>query len=131
MHFYHNMIFIYKGDNIARKYYKGVSVSLFNNPSIWEKAAYNNHYEKSNLKPLEVMVENLRLDKYEIYNLDDFAKMAAFVDITGSTHIDKFHNWILYYDSYYERMSPIIWDPVGWRDVFLKKDVKDAAGAGS
>ena len=51
------------------------------------------------------------------------ANRAGFSNITGSTHIDKFHNWILYYDSYYERMSPIIWDPVGWRDVFLKKDV--------
>lgn len=105
---------IYRGDNVGRKQYIGVAVSLFKNPSIWEKVAYNNHYEKSNLKPLREMIESIKLDKYEIYNLDDFAKMAAFVDITGTDHIDSVHNWMLYYDSYFERMSPIIWDPVGW-----------------
>jgi len=111
---------IYKGDNIGQK----GSASLFNNPSVWEKASYNNHYEKSNLKPLEEMIENLRQDKYEIYNLKDFAKLAAFIDITGTVHMDKQHNWILYYDSYYERMSPIVWDPVGfWHRWMAKKEV--------
>ena len=105
---------IYKGDNIAQKRFLSVGVSLFNNPSIWEKAAYNNHYEKSNLNPLEKMIEDLSQDKYEIYDLIDFAKMATFIDITGTHHHDTVHNWMLYYDSYYERMSPIIWDPVGW-----------------
>lgn len=113
---------IYRGDNMGQKQYSGVTVSLFNNPSIWEKAAYNNHYVKSNLTPLEEMIENLKQDKYEIYNLNDFAKMAAFVDIVGSYHYSPQHNWMLYYDSYYERMSPIIWDPVGFWPAWLKKN---------
>ena len=113
---------IYKGDNTGQKGYKGVNVSLFNDPSIWGKASYNNHYEKSNLKPLEKMVEDLLLDKYDIYDLDDFAKMAAFIDLIGSYHIDRQHNWVLYYDAYYERMSPIIWDPLGWWPTWVEKD---------
>lgn len=113
---------IYKGDNMGQKSYRGVQVSLFNNASIWEKASYNNHYEKLNFKPLSVMMDNIQKNDYSLYSLKDFAAMSVFIDMIGAYHFDDTHNWILYYDNYYEKMYPIIWDPVGWWPAWVKKD---------
>ncbi len=113
---------IYKGDNMGQKSYLGVKVSIFNNASIWEKASYNNHYNKLNFKPIETMINNIQDNDYTLYSLNDFAIMAAFIDMIGAYHYDSQHNWILYYDNYYEKMYPIIWDPVGWWPAWVKKD---------
>ena len=43
-----------------------------------------------------------------------FAAFSSFIDLINTHHYDNSHNWILYYDHYYEKMYPIIWDPVGW-----------------
>lgn len=113
---------VYKGDNMGQKSYKGVKVSIFNNPSIWEKASYNNHYDKLSVEPLKVMVDDINNNRYAIYDLKHFASIASFIDMTATYHYDSQHNWILYYDNYYEKMYPIIWDPVGWWPAWVQKD---------
>ena len=105
---------IYKGDNMGQQLYHGVRTSLFYNASIWEKVSYNNHYAKENKYPLLKLLNEIKESKYSIYELSNFASMAAFIDLTSSFHYTAQHNWRLYYDSYHERMYPIIWDTVGW-----------------
>ena len=105
---------IYKGDNIGQNTYVGVDVLLFENPSIWNKASYNNHYVKEYREPLKRMIENIQNAKYDMYDLKSFAAMTAYIDIAGTYHHDRTHNWILYYDNYLEKMFPIIWDSLGF-----------------
>ncbi len=105
---------IYKGDNIGQSTYVGVNVLLFENPSIWQKASYNNHYAKDNIKPLKEMIAAIQQGQYGIYDLKSFASMAAYIDIAGTYHHDRTHNWMLYYDNYLEKMFPIVWDSLGF-----------------
>ena len=105
---------IYKGDNIGQSKYIGVDVLLFENPSIWEKSAYNNHYPEQQQKPLEKLINQIYHNEYSIYDLESFAKMAAYIDLVGSYHHDRSHNWFLLFDNYLEKMVPIIWDTIGW-----------------
>ena len=105
---------VYKGDNIGQNKYVGVNAGLFTHASIWEKASYNNHYAKGNLYPLEKLLDEIKANQFNILDFKSFATMAAYIDLTGSHHHDRTHNWILYYDNYYEQMYPIIWDTIGW-----------------
>ncbi len=105
---------IYKGDNIGQNKFLGIDVLLFDNASIWEKASYNNHYEANSLYPLEQFLDESNTGSSQIIDLKQFATMAAYIDLTGSFHHDRTHNWILLYDNYLEKMQPIIWDSIGW-----------------
>ncbi len=105
---------IYKGDNIGQNKFLGIDVLLFDNASIWEKSSYNNHYEASSLYPLEQFLDESNSGSSQIIDLKQFATMAAYVDLTGSFHHDRTHNWMLLYDNYIEKMQPIIWDSIGW-----------------
>ena len=113
---------IYKGDNVGQKQYLGLDVLIFNNPSIWEKHAVNNHYSSENIYPLKQMLSELSLDQHRILDIKSFAAMAAFIDLTTTYHFDNRHNWILYYDNYLEKFFPIIWDTSGWFTVDVPRD---------
>ncbi|MCU7835175.1 MAG: CotH kinase family protein [gamma proteobacterium symbiont of Taylorina sp.] len=109
---------IYKGDNMGSKKILGAKINVFDTPSIWEKASYNNHYLKDERRSLE----KLLLDKdYSFLDIDSFARFSFFIDMINSYHFDDSHNWIFYYDNYYEKMYPIIWDTLGWWEGWDKK----------
>lgn len=112
---------IYKGDNIGQSKYFGVDVRLFNNPGIWDKASYNNHFDSDNKKPLQTMLQNLSMGDYKTMDLKSFAAFSAFIDLASSYHHDQTHNWILYYDGYFEKMFPIVWDSTGWNNQPIDK----------
>ena len=105
---------IYKGDNIGQSKYFGIDVRLFNNPGIWDKASYNNHFDSENKIPLHTMLQKLSMGEYSTIDLRSFAAFSAFIDLASSYHHDQTHNWILYYDGYFEKMFPIVWDSTGW-----------------
>jgi hypothetical protein len=110
---------IYKGDNMGSKKVLGVKFDLFEVPSVWKKAAYNNHYPKNSKKPLD----KLLFDKDQsILDLPSFAKFSLYLDLLNTYHFDDTHNWIFYYDNYYEKMFPIVWDPLGWHGTWEKRD---------
>jgi len=110
---------IYKGDNMGSKRILGVNLNMFNSPSIWKKPAYNNHYPADAKKPLESLLlqQNMSMLDYK-----SFAKFSAYIDLLNTYHHDKRHNWILYYDNYYEKMYPIVWDSMGWWEDYKFKD---------
>jgi len=118
---------IYKGDNIGQKKFIGVNVDIFNNASIWEKASYNNHYDKNSHTPVQSMLKNMQSKTYQIYDLESFAAFSVLIDLAASYHYDGTHNWIIYYDNYFEKMFPIIWDTTGWNTRSVhEKDVNIA-----
>ncbi len=113
---------IYKGDNIGSKFNLGISVpTMFNKASLWNKAAYNNHYHKENRKPLETLFQDLANDKHQLLDKKSFVNLMLYIDLTSSYHHDNQHNWILYYDNYYEKFYPIIWDSMGWQPSWMSK----------
>jgi hypothetical protein len=112
---------IYKGDNIGRNTILGIDAYIFNNPSIWEKQSFNNHYSPENIFPLAQALKNINAHKHTILDLKSFASMAAFIDLTSTYHYDNTHNWILFYDNYLEKFYPIIWDTSAWLDKDVSK----------
>ncbi|MCU7835172.1 MAG: CotH kinase family protein [gamma proteobacterium symbiont of Taylorina sp.] len=118
---------IYKGDNMGSKKVVGASVSLIHTPSIWEKAAYNNHYPKDSKKPLQALLIN---DDNSLFDIDSFARFSSFIDLINTHHYDDAHNWIFYYDQYFERMYPIVWDPVGWWPDWEKRSAVNIISSG-
>jgi len=92
----------------------GVPNKLLTSPNIWDKASYNNHYDKGNLVPLGIFIDNIKMKNFNNLSLEDFAKFSTLLSLTGSLHVDNIHNWKIYYDNYYEKFYPITWDLVGW-----------------
>jgi hypothetical protein len=113
---------IYKGDNIGLNTILGVEAFIFNNPSIWKKQSFNNHYSRENIFPLQQSLKNINASNHTNLDLKSFASMAAFIDLTSTYHYDNQHNWILYYDNYYEKLYPIIWDTSAWLNNDISKD---------
>jgi hypothetical protein len=106
---------IYKGDLAGSKRILGVKANIFTMASIWDKSSYNNHYQKNNYYPLSRLFKELKNDQYSLYDLNEFSKFSNYIDMTGSRHHDYYHNWVLSYDNYLERFSPIVWDTGEWR----------------
>lgn len=113
---------IYKGDNMGTKFNLGISVpTMFTKASLWDKASYNNHYPKNNKIPLDTLFYDISLDKHKLLDQDSFVNFMLYMDLTSSYHHDAQHNWILYYDNYYEKFYPIIWDSMGWQPSWMAK----------
>lgn len=113
---------IYKGDNMGSTKKIGVRISgVFDVASVWDKVAINNHYDKSSVAPLDELLTQLRSNNNSLMDKKSFSRFMAFVDLTSSFHYDAQHNWILYYDNYYEKFYPIIWDTMGWEKRWTNK----------
>ncbi len=113
---------IYKGDNMGSKFNLGISVpSMFTKASLWDKASYNNHYDKNNRLPLTKLLQDIANDEYSLLDRKSFVNFMLYMDLTSSYHHDSQHNWILYYDNYYEKFYPIIWDSMGWQPSWMAK----------
>lgn len=105
---------IYKDDAFGIGSFNVENVNLFKNPSLWSKASINNHYSDSNKLPLENILAGIHSGNHEHFDIASFANFSAYTDIIGTQHFDTFHNWMMYYDTYKEKMTPIVWDPVGY-----------------
>ena len=105
---------IYKGENVGGDHVYGVPSRLWGGSYLWQKSAYNNHYNKDNDIPLDNMLSRMYNNDFDVVSVDDFALFSVFMSLTNSYHYGSTHNWRLYYDAYYEKMFPIVWDPMGW-----------------
>ncbi len=112
---------IYKGDNMGSAKHVGVRISsIFDVSAIWDKASINNHYSKSSVAPLDELLKQLGTNN-QLMDKKSFSRFMVFVDLTSSFHYDAQHNWILYYDNYYEKFYPIVWDTMGWQKAWTDK----------
>jgi len=108
---------IYVGESISSdERFKGdfSHINIFSSQIFWEKASCNNHYDCSSKKPIEALINSNDKELLELVDIKEFAKMAVYLDLIDSTHVDNQHNWRLFYDPYKEKFIPIVWDPVGW-----------------
>lgn len=113
---------VYKGDNMGSTRHQGITIpSVFDIAYIWDKASINNHYPKESRLPLEKLLQQLNTQNNQILDQDSFVNYMALLDLTSSFHYDAQHNWIFYYDAYYEKFYPIIWDTLGWQKAWTDK----------
>ncbi|MBE9536645.1 MAG: CotH kinase family protein [Proteobacteria bacterium] len=127
---------LYKGELMGKDYYTGSTGLVFDHPSLWAKAAVNNHYPPESRKPLEHFIKLLNLSnspdekkredgvkKFSSFlNMDTWGRFNAFEILTHSVHYDPYHNWRLYYDPARSHFIPIVWDPYGWAPFWLPKE---------
>lgn len=111
---------IYSGDNIGNGRFWGLDRTLFKTSMNWEKSAANNHYDLQSKIPLQTMITALQNNNFDLLDMEQFGKFAAYNDLMRSKHSDDAHNWKLLYDNYLERFSPIVWDNLGWFDPWVR-----------
>ena len=50
------------------------------------------------------MLVQLNRGNYDLLDKPSIENFALWIDLLGTYHFDDEHNWILYYDNYYEHM---------------------------
>jgi hypothetical protein len=115
---------LYVGEMIGKDQYKGIKDkgNLFKHPSLWSKAAVNNHFPedmRSALERLTALVasaadEDSSAALSELLDLEAWGKFSALDRLCQSLHYDNAHNWRLYFDPARSKFVPIIWDPMGF-----------------
>ncbi len=114
---------IYRGEIVGKDSFKDSGEkSLFESPYIWDKMAINNHYSDDSINPLIKLIglikdqKNINSQKQlsKLLDMDAWAKFSLFETLTQSNHYRSDHNWRLYYDSWKQKMVPIVWDPMSW-----------------
>ena len=94
------------------------SLTLWQLPGAWRKAAENNKFDASSIEPIQNLLTLLARDfdtssherLISSLDLNAWARFAAWQKLMGATHIDEGHNWILYYDYAKETIEPILRD---------------------
>ncbi|HXG43212.1 MAG TPA: right-handed parallel beta-helix repeat-containing protein [Gemmatimonadales bacterium] len=110
---------IFRGDRAERgEAYKGVPRNLFENPSLWDRAAASDRWTSAGAGQLELLLRDLvgttfddhlrvmaRLDREEL------GRLFAYLLVVGDPyHMDGVHNQLLYEDPSTQRLHPIPWD---------------------
>ena len=94
------------------------AMSLWALPGAWQKAAENNRFAAGSIEPVRELLGRLARDvdapghEHLITMLDlaAWARLSAWQKLTGATHLDEGHNWLLYYDYAKETIEPILRD---------------------
>lgn len=119
---------IYAGEVAKRDAYSGVDNRLFHHSGLWQKLAHNSDHPRTQRTSLNLLVSWLQqpqIDYQQLRQLVDypmFARFYLFHQLIGSTNIDQFHNWRLYFDHSRGRFFPLVWDPEGWPQHGLESD---------
>ena len=121
------------GDAFPRE--QGIGPSMWALPKGWTKAAYDNKFPKNSDAPLfQFLVALARSGSAEghgklrqLIDLDAWARLAAWLKLTGSSHFDYGHNWVLYFDEGRQVIEPIVRDGNGLADNLA--DIAKAPGA--
>lgn len=114
---------IYRGELYGKDAYKDSGVNtLFETAAVWDKVAVNNHYNEHESKSLERLIALLQdrnsilaqKELSQLLDMDAWAKFSFFESLVQTWHYDSYHNWRLTYDPWTQKLTPIVWDPVGW-----------------
>lgn len=125
---------LFSADMVPREMWHTINPRVYWNAGLWEKKAINNHFaddEDANLRLLiAILDEEPSVDRTrrlrDIVDYDAFAKFHAFRLICQSRHYDKTHNHRIYYDPWRNQFEPIVWDPIGWTEVWLPQPGRTA-----
>jgi hypothetical protein len=94
------------------------SLTLWQLPGAWRKAAHNNKFELDSYEPLKDLLTDLANNSDPVsherlisrLNLEAWARLSAWQKLMGASHLDDGHNWVLYYDYVKETIEPILRD---------------------
>ena len=123
---------IYSGDLVANNRFRGISNNVFEHAGLWEKSAFNNHYPEDHRAPLDRLIdlanaypsERVQAELPRLLDMEAWARFSAFETLARTAHYDEGHNWRLYYDSSRGLFEPVVWDPVGWARLRMRREVK-------
>ncbi len=120
---------IYVSDMIKRDVFfrEGQDFIFGDPPWLWEKAAFNNKFDRQSRRPIEELMRRLahvrdrdsHLRLTRMLDLDAWARFSAWMQLVMATHIYDGHNWTLYYDPGKLAFEPIISDGNGLPDAIL------------
>ncbi|OGP25505.1 MAG: hypothetical protein A2X99_04400 [Deltaproteobacteria bacterium GWB2_55_19] len=109
---------LYVGELVGRDLVPIVGREVFQTPGFWTKAAVNNHNPPEWNEPLKALTKAVYSEDPErllgLIDMDAWARFAAFITISRTTHFNATHNWRLYFDPAKGRFEPVVWDPLGW-----------------
>ena len=119
---------LYRGELIPRSkddFTGGGIFSLFDSAVVWDKVAFNNHYDEASKAPLSRLIallkspelSSMQVDLGEMIDLPMWGRFSAFESLTQNRHVDDTHNWRLYYDPWRQKFLPVVWDSMGWYDL--------------
>lgn len=94
------------------------ALSLWSLPGAWQKAAENNKFAAGSIEPVRELLGRLARDVdaqsherlINMLDLPAWARLSAWQKLTGATHLDEGHNWLLLYDYARETIEPILRD---------------------
>jgi len=124
---------LYEGENCDYHRIPGFPSHLFLYPSQWEKTAVFNRRpeeDRRDLKKLISMINTLeqrihlhrRYDYRNILNPEHWDRFCAAITLIGSYHQDNRHNWMIFFDPFTAKFSPILHDPLA-RDTRSDVDI--------
>jgi hypothetical protein len=111
---------LYKGQNNSLESFIGLDTNLFNNPGMWTKLAVFNLEEEKNNSDLanflftlqaSELSENFDISLDGYINLENHAKLSAYIVITQNRQYHRFANQRLFLDPWSGYVNQIIVDP--------------------
>lgn len=87
-------------------------------PDAWSKTAKNSNFAADSKAPLAELFLRIGLATdgegltrlKELLNLRQWARLAAWLQLSGASHFDVNHNWVLLFDAGRQRFEPIVRD---------------------
>lgn len=118
---------IFVGDMVLKDAFpreQGIGPSMWALPRGWSKVSHNSKFSEKSDAPLERLLLVLagsssvhgHRSLKKLLDLDAWARLAAWLQLTGSSHFDYGHNWVLYFDEGRQTFEPIVRDGNGLGD---------------
>lgn len=113
---------LYKAELNGWDGYRGLNNQVFDHPSLWPKAAVNNHYKSDHFEPARKLAKFARMqdadqkvhdDLLDFLDLESWSKYLATAEL-GLLNGDNKHNWRLYYNPATARFETLAWDELLW-----------------
>jgi parallel beta-helix repeat protein len=110
---------IFRGDAAERgEYLKGQNRSLFANPTIWNRVAFNDRWTSAGPGQLLQLLGDMAGGTFEDHlrmmnrlDRDEYGRLFAYLLFVGDPfHMDDLHNQFLYEDPSTQKLHPIPWD---------------------
>lgn len=129
---------LYEGENFAQHYLSGIPQHLFLYPVQWQKTAVFNRRAESDTRGLKKLISMINTPEQRIHlhrahdyrnilDLEQWHRFSAAITLLGSYHHDNRHNWMIFFDPFSAKLSPILHDP--FSRLYTKNDVDIYSGS--
>ncbi|MDD4351699.1 MAG: CotH kinase family protein [Candidatus Gracilibacteria bacterium] len=113
---------VYVGDNVHDDAVKGLPLDIFKSVGPWQLSVASDSTD-SDKKNLDNLLRSLAYTKesgagfaklFQLLDRDYFARFTAWLTVIHTSHIDHYHNVVLYFDETLGKFIQIPWDAGGF-----------------